>query len=288
MTQEKQLLEPSTEVEPAPDTAIAFQGVRQTFVSDGQEFVALDGVDLTVRKGEFLSAVGPSGCGKSTLLSLVAGTRRPTHGSVEIFGKAVRGVSTNVGFAFQRDALLPWKSALDNVALPLRIRGVGRKEARERAGEWLDRVGLAAFHDRYPHQLSGGMRKRVAIAVSLVYDPEILLMDEPFSALDVQTRNLMENDLLTLWAETGQTVLFITHDLEEAIALSDRVAVFSASPGRIVSEYEITLSRPRDLLDIRAEPAFASLYELIWNDLRSEVIQASGRSGLSSPSSTKE
>jgi len=262
--------------------AIEFRDVGHVFANRGTQFVALHDVNLSVQPGEFLSVVGPSGCGKSTLLTLVAGMREPSHGQVEIFGKRVRGVSSDVGFAFQRDALLPWKSALDNVALPLRIRGVRRSEAKERAAAWLDRVGLADVHDRYPHQLSGGMRKRVAIAVALVYEPRILLMDEPFSALDVQTRNLMENDLLKLWTETGQTVLFITHDLEEAIALSDRVAVFSASPGTIVSEYGIDLPRPRNLLDIRTEAAFGSTYQLIWNDLRSEVIRASARDGLTS------
>jgi NitT/TauT family transport system ATP-binding protein len=257
------------------DIAVELRNVSQKFSTRTGTFTALENVNLAVRRGEFLSVVGPSGCGKSTLLTLIAGMVKPTSGSVHVLGKQVEGMVPEIGFAFQRDALLPWRTALDNVALPLRFRGMGRRESRDRAGEWLDRVGLGSFHDRYPYQLSGGMRKRVGIATALVYGPSVLLMDEPFSALDVQTRNLMEDDLLALWAETGQTVVFITHDLEEAVGLSDRVVVMSASPGSVVNDYPVSLARPRNLLDIRSYAEFGETYGLIWSDLRSEVLKAS-------------
>jgi len=236
-------------------------------------FVATRNISFAARKGEFISIVGPSGCGKSTLLTVIAGLNRPTIGDVRIDGATVTRIRKDVGFIFQRDALLPWRSAIDNVALPLKFRGVNRTEAHDRARDWLNRVGLAKFERSYPHQLSGGMRKRVAIAATMVYRPRILLMDEPFSALDVQTRNLLENDLLALWHDSDeQTVIFVTHDLEEAIGLSDRVIVLSASPGRMIGNYEVPLTRPRDLLEIRFEPGFTDLHAKIWGHLREEVV----------------
>jgi NitT/TauT family transport system ATP-binding protein len=256
-------------------TGIALAGVRRIFDGAKGPFLAVDGVDFTIASGEFVSIVGPSGCGKSTLLSLIAGLARPDGGSVRVLDQEVRTIQKEVGFIFQRDALLPWRTALQNVTLGLRYRGVPRKEANERAKAWLARVGLAKFHDNYPHQLSGGMRKRVAIAATLAFEPRILLMDEPFSALDVQTRTLMENDLLSLWDQSGQTVLFITHDLEEAIGLSDRVLVMGASPGRIIGEHRVELERPRDLLDIRSDPTFVATYDTLWEQLRAEVLKAS-------------
>ncbi|WP_246236391.1 ABC transporter ATP-binding protein [Actinomadura chibensis] len=256
---------------PCEEPAVSVAGLRHDF-SGGHR--ALDGVDLDVRRGEFLSIVGPSGCGKSTLLSFVAGLARPSAGEVTALGGTPERARPRIGFVFQRDALLPWRTALDNVALPLRLRGAPRREARATAAQWLERVGLPRAGAKYPRQLSGGMRKRVAIAATLAYQPELLLMDEPFSALDVQTRLAMENDLLTLWAEQRSTVVFVTHDLEEAVGLSDRVALLSASPGRIVATYDVPIERPRDLLELRFEPSFRETSETIWHDLRREVARA--------------
>jgi NitT/TauT family transport system ATP-binding protein len=239
-------------------------------------FTALKDVSLRVEPGEFVAVVGPTGCGKSTMLSAISGLRPPTSGEVRIGGEKVTGVRTDVGFVFQQDALLPWRTALQNVELSLRFRGVRHKEARERAREWLARVGLGAFEHSYPHQLSGGMRKRAAIAATLVYEPDVLLMDEPFAALDVQTRNIMENDLLDMWQNGGhQTVCFVTHDLEEAIGLSDRIIVLTASPGRLLGDYRVDLPRPRNLLEVKLESDFMELYRRIWSDLEGEVVKAS-------------
>jgi NitT/TauT family transport system ATP-binding protein len=192
-------------------------------------------------------------------------------------GSVVSGITGGVGFLFQRDALLPWKTVRDNVLLPLHLRGIGRAEAGERAAEWIGRVNLRGFEQSFPYQLSGGMRKRVALAQTLVYDPEILLMDEPFSALDVQTRNLMEGELLNLWQGSRKTVVFVTHDLEEAIALADEVVVMTAGPGRIKARYDVTLPRPRDIEQARFDPRFTELYSKMWNDLRDEVLESYAR-----------
>ncbi|HZV93695.1 MAG TPA: ABC transporter ATP-binding protein, partial [Caldimonas sp.] len=211
--------------------ALAFDKVVCTFVSKddpGQRYTAVSDVTLSVGPGEFVSVVGPTGCGKSTLLNVAAGLLAPSGGSVEVFGEPLRGINRRAGYMFQSESLMPWRTAIGNVAAGLEFRGVG--DAAGRAAEWLRRVGLGGFADRYPHQLSGGMRKRVSLAQTLVLDPDIILMDEPFSALDVQTRQLMENELLALWAQKRKAVLFITHDLDEAIALSDRVVVLSAGP----------------------------------------------------------
>jgi NitT/TauT family transport system ATP-binding protein len=232
----------------------------------------LQDVSLTVKDGVFLAIVGPSGCGKSTLLNVSAGLLEPPRGSVRIFGETLHGTNRSAAYLFQQDALLPWRTVLDNVMLGLTFRKVPRREAVSRARQWLVRVGLAGFEDRFPHQLSGGMRKRVAVAQSWIVDPRILLMDEPFSALDVQTRQNMENELLGLWQETRKTVLFITHDLEEAIALADEVVVMTAGPGaRIKGHYPVDLPRPRDVSEIRLLPQFTALYQRIWDDLRIEV-----------------
>jgi len=256
--------------------AVELAGVTQRFVKDGgrQVFTALRDVSLQVRAGEFVSLVGPSGCGKSSLLWIVAGLVKPSAGQVEVLGKPVSGVSREVGIIIQQDALLPWRDARENVALPLRFRGMSKREARARADDWLNRVGLKGFESSYPHQLSGGMRKRVAIAATLAFEPKVLLLDEPFSALDVQTRNLMENDLLDLWTGSGQSVLFITHDLEEAVGLSDRVVVMTASPGTVLADHKVDLARPRDLLEDRRHMDFIRVYSQIWDGLRREVMQA--------------
>jgi NitT/TauT family transport system ATP-binding protein len=255
------------------DVAISLRNVMRRFhPSKRPPFVAVRDVTLDVPEGTFLSVVGPSGCGKSTLLGMISGLQPASAGEVRVRGRPVRDVQRDVGFIFQRDALLPWKTVLDNVAVALVFRGQPKPRAREVAREWIARIGLAGFEGYYPHQLSGGMRKRVSLAQTLVYDPPIVLMDEPFSALDVQTRNLMENELLQLWAEDRKTVVFITHDLEEAIALSDEVVVMTASPGRVKAVYPIELPRPRNVTEIRFEPAFGRVYQRLWADLRDEVL----------------
>jgi NitT/TauT family transport system ATP-binding protein len=223
--------------------------------------------------------VGPTGCGKSTLLNVAAGLLAPSGGRVSVFGHALTGLNRRAGYMFQSDALMPWRSALANVTAGLEFRGLARDAAAAEARQWLARVGLAGFEDRYPHQLSGGMRKRVALAQMLILDPQILLMDEPFSALDVQTRQLMENELLELWNANRKSVLFITHDLEEAISLSDRVIVLSAGPAtRPIGEFEIDLPRPRDVAEIRMTPRFVELHTAIWQQMRAEVLKGYAQS----------
>ncbi|MBV8152032.1 MAG: ABC transporter ATP-binding protein [Candidatus Eremiobacteraeota bacterium] len=240
--------------------------------------LALDDVSFDIGAGRFVAVVGPSGCGKSTSLSLIAGLDEPSTGTVTVDGRRVDGVGRNIGFLFQRDALLPWKTVRGNVLLPLVLRGIDQAAAAKRAADWIARVGLRGFEDAWPHHLSGGMRKRAALAQTLVYDPQIVLMDEPFSALDVQTRNLMENELLGLWQGSGKTIVFVTHDLEEAIALADEVVVMTAAPGRVKARYDVPLSRPRNVQEVRFEAAFQSLYEQMWNDLRDEVLESYERS----------
>jgi NitT/TauT family transport system ATP-binding protein len=237
-------------------------------------------VSFTVAPGEFVAIVGPTGGGKSTLLNLAAGLMYPTAGTVLSFGRRVDGINRRAAYLFQQDVLLPWKTALDNVVLGPLLHRTPRPEANALARRWLARVGLAGFENRYPHQLSGGMRKRVALAQSLIVGPEILLMDEPFSALDVQTRALMENDLLHIWQDDRKTVLFVTHDLEEAIALADRVLVLSAGPGaRIIGTHPVALPRPRDVTEVRLDPAFQDVYRTVWGQLRGEVLRAYAASG---------
>lgn len=250
---------------------LEFRGVTVAFGA----YVALEGVSLRLVEGEFVSLVGPTGCGKSTLLNVAAGLLPPTRGEVLLEGRPLKGLNPKAGYLFQQDAILPWKTALDNVALPLVFQGLPLQEARTRARAWLSKVGLEGFGDRYPHQLSGGMRKRVGLAQVLIAGPKLLLMDEPFSALDVQTRQLMENELLRLWQEDRKTVLFVTHDLEEAIALSDRVVVLSAGPAsRPIGDFPIPLPRPRDVAEIRLTPEFLRLHREIWDLLRGEVMRA--------------
>jgi NitT/TauT family transport system ATP-binding protein len=256
--------------------AVSFASVCKRFPTpDGHSFTAIDGVTFSVQRGEFVSIVGPTGCGKSTLLNLAAGLTQADGGIVEVFGHPLVGLNHFATYLFQQDVLLPWKSAEDNVGLGLLFQRIPAAEARAQARRWLTRVGLGGFEDRYPHQLSGGMRKRVALAQSLIVNPKILLMDEPFSALDVQTRQIMENDLLRIWAEDRKSVLFVTHDLEEAIALADRVVVFSSGPAaHLIGEYPIALPRPRDVAAIRLERAFLEVYRSIWHHLQAEVRRA--------------
>jgi NitT/TauT family transport system ATP-binding protein len=240
---------------------------------------AVAGVTLDVEAGRFVSFVGPSGCGKSTLLNIIAGLMPPSGGHVEVFGEPLTGRNRRASYMFQQDALLPWKTVLGNIQLGLKIRGQNVREAHEHAQAWLERVGLEGFGNHYPYQLSGGMRKRVAMAQCWIVQPDLILMDEPFTALDVHTRLRMESEILRLWMESGQTVIFVTHDLEEAIALSDDVLLLSAGPGaRVVGRYSIDLSRPRNLIDIKAESRFHQLYRDLWNDLREEVLKSYERS----------
>ncbi len=254
--------------------AVSVSGLAVTFTGRAGETDAVRDISFTLPPGQFAAIVGPSGCGKSTVLNVIAGLLTPSAGSAQVDGRTVQGVNTSVGYLFQRDALLPWKTALKNVTLPLICRGVGEREANARAREWIARVGLTGFENHYPHQLSGGMKKRASLATVFVNRPRVLLMDEPFSALDVQTRDLMENELLGIWLEERPTVLFVTHDLEEAIGLADRVLVLTARPGRMKSDYAIALPRPRALMEVRFEEAFQQQYKRIWGDLREEVLAA--------------
>ncbi len=236
------------------------------------DFVAVENVDLTVADGEFLTIVGPTGCGKSTILNAIAGLLKPASGTVSIDGAPVRGVRNDIGYLFQQDALLPWKTALENVELGPLFKGMGAAERRERATTWLTKVGLKGFEDRYPHQLSGGQRKRVQMAQALISGPKVILMDEPFSALDIHTRHLMQNELLRLWQEERRAVVMITHDLEEAIALGDRVVVLAAGPrSRVIDSFPVALERPRDVAEIKLDQRFTDLYRNIWSSLRGEV-----------------
>jgi NitT/TauT family transport system ATP-binding protein len=257
--------------------ALVLQDVACTFVSKdnpGQRYTAVQKVDLTVAAGEFVSVVGPTGCGKSTLLNVGAGLLLPSTGSVSVFGQPLTGINQRAGYMFQADSLMPWRTALDNVSAGLQFHGVAERDAAMQADDWLRRVGLGGFGDRYPHQMSGGMRKRVSLAQTLVLDPDIILMDEPFSALDIQTRQLMENELLDIWAAKRKAVLFITHDLDEAIAMSDRVVVMSAGPGsRPIGDFPIDIERPRDVAEIKTSPRFLQLHQAIWSVLREEVLK---------------
>jgi NitT/TauT family transport system ATP-binding protein len=273
------------------DTAVGFHHVYKAFVGRGrasEPVLALQDVSFDVRPGEFVSLVGPSGCGKSTCLNLVAGLSAPSEGAVTHNGAPVRGINTAVGYITQDDNLLPWRSLRGNVELGLELRGVPRRERRERAQEFIDLVGLRGFEDHYPHELSGGMRKRAGIIRTLVHDSDVVLMDEPFGPLDAQTRVILQAELIKLWQRSPTppapqappaavprgsrpTVLFVTHDLVEAIALSDRILVFTSHPGTIKRDYSVDLPRPRDPFRIHEMPGFAQLHEALWDDIRSEI-----------------
>jgi NitT/TauT family transport system ATP-binding protein len=261
--------------------ALGLENVTCAFAGRGGEghYVAVRDTSLAVNAGEFVSVVGPTGCGKSTLLNVAAGLLAPSSGRALVHGVPLSGINARAGYMFQSDALMPWRNTLDNVTAGLEFHGVAKNDAVPKAREWLGRVGLIGFEDRYPHQLSGGMRKRVALAQMLILDPELLLMDEPFSALDIQTRQLMENELLELWSANRKSVLFITHDLEEAISLSDRVIVLSAGPEtHPIGEFAIDLPRPRDVAEIRMQRHFTEIHEAIWQVLKSEVLKGYAQS----------
>jgi sulfonate transport system ATP-binding protein len=251
------------------EVSIAYQ------LKDGGRYEAVAPVALSVSEGEFVSIVGPTGCGKSTLLNVAAGLIRPSSGRTEVFGRPLEGLNAEAGYLFQQDALMPWKTAIDNVAIGLEVAGTPRRQALETARGLLGQVGLRSFADRYPHQLSGGQKKRVGLAQILARQPRILLMDEPFGPLDAQTRIIMGDLLLGLWQQDRKALMFVTHDLEEAIALSDRVVVMSSGPSaRLIGDFAIDLPRPRNIADIRVEPRFHALHREIWNTLKVEVQRA--------------
>ncbi len=250
------------------DVSIAFR------LAGGSSYTAVAGASLHIADGEFAAIVGPTGCGKSTLLNIAAGLMTPSSGRVDIFGSPLAALNRQAGYLFQADALFPWKTALENVAIGLETAGTPSAEARPRAQSWLARGGLGAFGDPYPHKLSGGQRKRVGLAQVLIRDPKILLMDEPFGPLDAQTRQIMGNLLLDLWSADRKAVLFVTHDLEEAIALSDRVVIMSAGPAaRVIGDWRVPLPRPRDIGEIKLDHAFHELHRDIWHMLKAEVVK---------------
>jgi NitT/TauT family transport system ATP-binding protein len=270
-------------VEEAKPVAVALEDATVAFrLADTRVYTAVEQARLRIEHGEFVAIVGPTGCGKSTLLNVAAGLLKPASGTVKIFGAPLSGLNRQAGYLFQADALFPWKTALDNVAIGLEIAGVPRAQALERAQAWLTSVGLGAFAGRYPHMLSGGQRKRVALAQVLIRDPKILLMDEPFGPLDAQTRQIMGNLLLELWNADRKAVLFVTHDLEEAIALADRVVIMSAGPNaRIIGDWRVELPRPRDIFEVRLEKEFHALHSMIWSVLKAEVLKSYAQSGAS-------
>ena len=251
---------------------IKVEHVTKTFNQSGRasSVLAVDAVNLEISRGELVGLVGPSGCGKSTLLHLIAGLESIDSGAVLIDGNTVRGPQT-LGYVFQQDTLLPWRSVLHNAEFALEIQGAEKGSRRRKVTAWLDQLGLAPFSHHYPHQLSGGMRKRLQLATILAADPRILLMDEPFAALDAQTRTLIEDDCVRLFNEMNMTVIFVTHDLSEAIAMCSRVIIMSARPGRIKSDYRIDLPQGLATTERRLHPNFQSLYARIWEDLREEV-----------------
>ena len=261
--------------------AVTLTGVDVAFrLAGGGVYRAVEQATLDVADGEFVAIVGPTGCGKSTLLNIAAGLIAPAAGTVGIYGGPLASLNRQAGYLFQADALFPWKTAIDNVAIALEIAGVSESEAKTRAQEWLTRVGLGGFADRYPHMLSGGQRKRVGLAQVLIRNPKILLMDEPFGPLDAQTRQIMGNLLLDLWSADKKAVLFVTHDLEEAIALSDRVVIMSAGPAaRIIGDWKVPLPRPRDISEVKLDRAFHELHREIWQKLKDEVIKGYAQTG---------
>jgi NitT/TauT family transport system ATP-binding protein len=267
-------------VDKATPTAVALDDTTVAFrLVDDRVYTAVKEARLAVEQGEFVAIVGPTGCGKSTLLNVAAGLLRPLSGKVRIFGLPLAGLNRQAGYLFQADALFPWKTAIDNVAIGLEIEGTPRAEALEEAQAWLASVGLGAFGNRYPHMLSGGQRKRVGLAQVLIRDPKILLMDEPFGPLDAQTRQIMGNLLLELWSADRKAVLFVTHDLEEAIALADRVVIMSAGPSaRIIGDWRVGLARPRDITEVKLDKAFHDLHREIWDALKDEVMKGYAQS----------
>lgn len=240
----------------------------------GQPLTALRDINLTVKSGEFITIVGPSGCGKSTLLNIIAGLLSPSAGTIEFNGAAVKGVDRRIGYVTQSHNLFPWRTLKDNVSFPLEITGIAKAERNERAEYWINRVGLRGFENSYPHELSGGMRQRGNIVRTLIYGPSVILMDEPFGPLDAQTRITLQELLLELWAQTKSTVVFITHDLAEAVALGDRVILMGANPGRIINVEPVEIARPRDIHHLHDNSEFRAVYDKVWNALKVASVAA--------------
>jgi NitT/TauT family transport system ATP-binding protein len=256
------------------DAILSLRGIARDFVTRGRVVCAVADLDLDVGRGEFLTVVGPSGCGKSTLLNMLAGLLPPSAGTMRYEAAAIVGVNTAIGYVTQADNLYPWRTLRENVEFPLEVRGVAKAERKRRAGELIERVGLGGFEDHYPHELSGGMRQRGNIIRTLSYDPKVILMDEPFGPLDAQTRLILQDQLLHLWDAARKTIVFITHDLGEAVALADRVVVMTARPGRVKSICPVPIARPRDLFHIHDDEHFRRTYDRLWEDLEEEVRKA--------------
>ena len=257
---------------PAPPQALSIEGVAKRFRGrDGRVVEALAPVDLAIGPGEFVTIVGPSGCGKSTLLNLLSGLAAPSAGRLRYGGAEIEGVDRRIGYVTQQDNLFPWRTLRDNVAFPLELAGVPPRERLARADDWLERVGLAGFGGAYPYELSGGMRQRGNIVRTLIYEPAVILLDEPFGPLDAQTRLTLQTMLLSIWEAARPTMLFVTHDLTEAIGLADRVLLMSARPGRILRDDRVDIPRPRDIAFLHDDPAFRALHDGIWRDLAREV-----------------
>jgi sulfonate transport system ATP-binding protein len=258
---------------------LSIENVRKEYQVRGKKVLALDSVDLTIAEGELVTVVGPSGCGKSTLLNLIVGLMRSSMGRIVFRGAPIDGITTKIGYVTQKDNLLPWRTLIENVEIALEIRGIEKSARRAQAQNLIDQVGLSGFEDHYPHELSGGMRQRANIIRTLIYDPELILMDEPFGPLDAQTRLVLQDQLLKLWAASKKTIVFITHDLIEAITLADRVVLMSARPGRIKSIEQIAIPRPRDVFKIHEDAQFRSAYERLWQQLRPEVTLSESAKG---------
>jgi NitT/TauT family transport system ATP-binding protein len=249
---------------------LALEDISMIYTQRGRRFAALRDVSLEIDKGEFISIVGASGCGKTTLLRIVDGLVKPTHGDVWVDGTRVTGPGPDRGFVFQQDALFPWRTVLDNVVFGLEVQGRARRDSRGRADELIRLVGLAGFEQHYPHELSGGMRQRANLARALTIDPDILLMDEPFAALDAQTREIMQSELLRVWRSNRKTVMFVTHQIDEAVYLADRVVVMTSRPGQIKAMLNVDIPRPRDL-SVKRTPRFLELVDAIWAMIEEEV-----------------
>ncbi|HEY1364224.1 MAG TPA: ABC transporter ATP-binding protein [Xanthobacteraceae bacterium] len=250
---------------------LRLKNISKRFLARERVITAVEQISLDVASGELLTLVGPSGCGKSTILNIASGLMRPTEGSVELDGRPIAGVTRDIGYVTQQPNLMPWRTLIDNVSFPLQVAGVVRSERHDRAAKLIAMVGLAGFERSYPHELSGGMRQRANIIRTLIYAPKVMLMDEPFGPLDAQTRVILQDQLLDIWTRTGVTIVFITHDLSEAIGLGDRVALMSARPGRIIRIDQVGISRPRDVFHMHDSGDFRALYDTIWAELERQV-----------------
>jgi NitT/TauT family transport system ATP-binding protein len=250
---------------------LSLNNISKRFVARDQVVRAVERISLDIGSGEFVTMVGPSGCGKSTILNILAGLMAPTEGTVTIEGKPVHGVTRQVGYVTQHHNLMPWRTLIDNVSFPLQVAGVAKSERYDRAVHLIEMVGLSGFEKSYPHELSGGMRQRANIIRTLIYSPKVMLMDEPFGPLDAQTRVILQDQLLDIWSRTGVTILFITHDLHEAIGLADRVVLLSARPGKVMRIDNVGMARPRDVFRMHDNSDFRSLYDAMWVELERQV-----------------